>query len=53
MKAGKKSQKQLFIEKAKELGETTEAAFNAALKRISSAKVVEAKGKTKKRKKGP
>ncbi len=51
MKAGKKSQKQLFIEKAKELGEATEAAFNAALKRISSAKVVAGKPKAKQSKK--
>lgn len=51
MNQPKKTQRQLFIEKAKELGATTEAAFNAVLKRIGSAKVVAGKPKAKPSKK--
>ena len=45
-------QGEAFIAKAKELGaETSEAAFNAVLKRVGSAKVAGAKPKAKPSKK--
>lgn len=46
-----KPQRERFIEMAKELGATSEAVFDAALKRIGSAKVVAGKPKAKPSKK--